>query len=220
MNENSFLNDNSYMAIVTNLNRYQRRRERTRQDLLTAAKSVMAAKGYHNTKIADIAAAADIGVGTFYLHYATKDALFLELVEETARILKQEIDQARARVDDPAEKIRVANRTFFHFARENRELLKIIFGHGNTFNELLRQVYAQFITDAADRVTEGIQRAVFRPLHAEAIANALVGMSAQVVSWWIEQEELSVKDMAETMTDFMLGGLAAGPVQRGKGSVL
>ncbi len=201
------------MATVATLNRYQRRKERTRQELLTAAKTVLAKKGYHNAKITDIAAAADIGVGTFYLYYPTKDALFLELVEETARALKEEIDQARARVDGLAEKIQAANLAFFRFARDNRELLKIVFGHGNTFNELLRQVYAMFVTDATDRVTEGVQREVFRPLPSQVVANALVGMSAQVVSWWIEQEGPPAEELAETMTNFILHGLALNPTQ-------
>jgi AcrR family transcriptional regulator len=199
------------MAVVTPLNRYQRRKEKTRQDLLTAAKVVLAEKGYHNTKIADIAAAADIGVGTFYLYYPTKDALFLELVEETARALKAEIDQARAQVQDLVEKIRAANLAFFRFARNNRELLKIVFGHGNTFDELLRRVYAMFVGDAAERVTEGIQRAVFRPLPPQVVANAMVGMFAQVVSWWIEQEGPSAEEMAVVMTSFVLHGLAVNP---------
>jgi AcrR family transcriptional regulator len=202
------------MAAIANLNRSQRRRERTRQELLGAAKAVLAEKGYHNAKIVDIAAAADIGVGTFYLYYPTKDALFLELVEETAQALKEEIDQARARVEDLAEKIRAANLAFFRFARDNRELLKIIFGHGNTFNELLRQVYAMFVADAAERVAEGVQQAVFRPFPSQVVANALVGMSAQVVSWWIEQEGPPAEEMAETMTNFVLHGLALNPTRR------
>jgi len=56
-------------------NRFERRRERTRQDLLAAATRVLAEKGLHRTKIADIAAAADVGVGTFYLHFPDKDSL-------------------------------------------------------------------------------------------------------------------------------------------------
>src|SRR5688500_15403860 len=101
MNHYSLLNIYSNdMALMTTLNRYQRRKEKTRQELLAAAKKVLAEKGYHNTKIADIAVEADIGVGTFYLYYSTKEALFFELVEETARLLKEEIDHARAQVED------------------------------------------------------------------------------------------------------------------------
>jgi AcrR family transcriptional regulator len=196
------------MAAVTNLNRYQRRKEKTRQELLAAARKVLAEKGYHNAKIIDMATAADIGVGTFYLYYPTKDALFLELVEETAQSLKKQIEDARAAVEGATEKIRMANHAFFRFAQENRELLKIVFGHGNTFNELLRQVYAMFVADAADRFTEGVTREEFRSLPPYIIANSLVGMFAQVVSWWIEQDEPSAEAMAEIMTDFVLHGIS------------
>ena len=196
-----------HMAALTSLSRYERRKEKTRQDLLLAAKKVLAEKGYYGSKIVDIAHAADIGVGTFYLYYPTKDALFLELVEDTARLLKNAIDTARATVTDPVEKIRIANLTFFRFADTNRELFKIVFGHGNAFNELLRQVYALFVADAAERVQEGITQGAFRSLPVPIIANALVGIGAQVVSWWIEQEEFSVEEMAETMTDMVLRGL-------------
>jgi AcrR family transcriptional regulator len=202
------------MAVVAPLNRYSRRKEKTRQDLLAAAKRVLADKGYHNTKIADIAFAADIGVGTFYLYYPTKEALFLELVEDTARALKEEIDQARATVDDPVEKTRITHLTFFRFAQANRELLKIIFGHGNTFNELLQQVYAGFVAAATERITEGIKRNAFRPFPPQVIANASVGMFAQVVSWWIDQDTPSAEEMAATMTDFFLYGICQSPSSR------
>jgi AcrR family transcriptional regulator len=201
------------MSTVTSLNRYQRRKEKTKQELLAAAKRVLAEKGYHNAKIIDIAAAADIGVGTFYLYYPTKDALFLELVEETARLLKEELDQARSTVTGAIEKMRVANHAFFLFAEKHRDLLKIIFGHGNTFNELLRHVYATFVADSVDRIMEGIESAEFRPLPLQVIANSLVGMFAQVVSWWIEQEEPSAEAIAEIMTDFVLQGMGRAPVR-------
>jgi AcrR family transcriptional regulator len=201
------------MSTVTNLNRYQRRKEKTKQELLAAARKVLAEKGYHSAKILDIAAAADIGVGTFYLYYPTKDALFLELIEETARLLKTELDQARAGVTGAVEKMRVANHAFFCFAEEHRDLLKIVFGHGNTFNELLRQVYATFVADSVERITEGIASAEFRPLPPQVMANSLVGMFAQVVSWWIEQEEPSAAAIAEMMTDFVLHGMGRPSVQ-------
>ena len=199
------------MSAVATLNRYTQRKEKTRQDLLAAAKRVLADKGYYNTKIADIALAADIGVGTFYLYYPTKEALFLEFVEETTRTLREEINQTLATIEDPVEKIRLAHLTFFRFAQVNRELLKIIFGHGNAFNELLQQVYSGFVATSAERIIEGIEKGAFRPLPPQVIANASVGMFAQVVSWWIDQEEPSAEVMAATMTDFFLHGIHQSP---------
>src|SRR5436309_3028711 len=94
VNCHSFMNKASLR--VAPANRVERRRERTRRDLLAAAVRVLARKGLHHTKVADIAAAADIGVGTFYLHFPTKDALFDAVVEETVARLKATIDAARA----------------------------------------------------------------------------------------------------------------------------
>jgi AcrR family transcriptional regulator len=52
-----------------------------RQDLLRAARSVFAEKGYHEAKIDDIVAIAGVATGTFYLYFRDKRALFAELVQ-------------------------------------------------------------------------------------------------------------------------------------------
>src|SRR5690348_4028512 len=126
-------------ASATAVNRFERRRERTRRELLAAATRVLADKGLHRTKIADIAAAADVGVGTFYLHFPDKETLFDALVEETVGRLKQAVDAARARAADPVEEVRAANTAFFRFARENREVFKIVFGHEAAYDDLIRR---------------------------------------------------------------------------------
>lgn len=199
------------MSAVTNINRYQRRREQTKREILVAAQKVLAAKGYHDMKIVDIAAAADIGVGTFYVHFATKDAVFLELVEQTARTVKTVIDQAWEQDYGVIDKVRTTNRCLFAFAQDHRELFKIVFGHGNAFHEMLRQVYMMFIHDTAERVRDGMTQKVYRPVNPDIAANALVGMFAQSVSWWVERETPSAEEMADEMTAFMLHGLACSP---------
>src|SRR5215471_21612481 len=105
-------------------NRFERRRERTRQDLLTAATRVLAEKGLHRTKIADIAAAADVGVGTFYLHFPDKETLFDAVVEDTVRRLKTTVDAARSNTNGAREQMLASNAAFFRFALENREVFR------------------------------------------------------------------------------------------------
>src|SRR5437868_12965040 len=103
-------------AKVVAENRFERRRARTRRDLLTAATRVLARRGLHATTIADIATAADIGVGTFYLHFSTKEALFRAVVEDTVARLKAAIDEARASAPDAVGRMRAANTAFCRFA--------------------------------------------------------------------------------------------------------
>jgi hypothetical protein len=49
-----------------------RRRARTRGDLIAAARQTFAPRGFHDTGIADITAAADIVAGTFYADFRDK----------------------------------------------------------------------------------------------------------------------------------------------------
>ena len=198
---------------ATAAERSQRRREQTAGALLEAARRVLSAKGYHGTKIVDIARAASVGVGTFYLYYPTKEALFLELVEDTVARLKAELDGVRGRVSDPIEQSRVRTLTFFRFAQENRELFRIVFGHGASFNDVVRRCQQGFIRDLHDIIAVGIDHGDLRQGDAMIWAQAFIGMSLQVVSWWIEQENVPIEQVAASLSDLALHGMVAAPAQ-------
>src|SRR5579883_2866610 len=63
--------------------RIGRRRERMRAALIAAATRLFAEKGIEATTIAEIAEAADVGFGTFYNYFDSKDAV-LDAVVATA----------------------------------------------------------------------------------------------------------------------------------------
>ena len=121
------------------LQRLQSRREKTARDLLEAARRVIALKGYQKTKIIDIAREAGVGVGTFYLYYPTKQAILLQLVEDTCQELKAEMDALHERVREPDTVIRERIATFLRFAQDNRELFRIVFGHGPDVHEVVKR---------------------------------------------------------------------------------
>jgi len=194
---------------VATTNRFERRRERTRRDLLAAAVRVLAKKGLHDTKVADIAAAADIGVGTFYLHFPTKDALFDAVVEDTVVRLKATIDEARAAAPDAVARIRAANAAFCRFAEENREVFRIVFGHAAAYNDVIRRAQALFAADIEETIREGVASRAFTPVPPAIAAQAVVGMATQVLSWWTEQESLSMDTLEATMIGLALRGLGA-----------
>ncbi len=52
-----------------------------RTELMRAARDVFATKGYHQAKIDDIVAEANVAKGTFYLYFKDKRAVFSELVD-------------------------------------------------------------------------------------------------------------------------------------------
>ncbi len=188
---------------LDDLTRQDRRRAKTRGQLLAAAKRLLATKGFHATKIADIAATADVGTGTFYLYFPTKDALFADLVRETAFAAKQAMDAAKAGHTDVLERARVGGETFFRFAAENRDVFKILFGHSAQFDELLREVHQIFIADIETDFAAGVAAGVFRDFPPAFAAQAIVGMLTQVTSWWIDHQDVSIEEI-NSMTHRML----------------
>ena len=203
------MNPASNTAITAN--RFERRRERTRRDLLAAATRVLAAKGFHRTKISDIAAAADVGVGTFYLHFPDKETLFDAVVEDTVRRLKETVDAARVKARGALEKITASNLAFFRFARDNREVFKIVFGHAAAYEDLIRRAQRLFIADIEKTVREGIASGAFAPLPPAIVAQAVVGMATQVISWWTEHESVPIDSLIDTTTTLALRGITPGP---------
>jgi AcrR family transcriptional regulator len=207
------MNSASPRAAVPPGNRFERRRERTRQELLLAATRVLAEKGLHATKVGDIAAAADVGVGTFYLHFPDKETLFDAVVEDTVRRLKATVDAARASAHGAREEMLASNAAFFRFAFENREVFKIVFGHAAAYNDLIRRAQALFIADIERTVREGIASGAFGPLPPAIVAQAVVGMATQVLSWWTENESVPIETLIETTSALALGGIVSAPAK-------
>lgn len=93
--------------------RSQRRRLETRGKLLDAARNVMAEKGIDLATIAEIADAADVGFGSFYNHFGSKEEIAACVVERELGALQHAIDRLTHSVDDPAIALAVAISTLF-----------------------------------------------------------------------------------------------------------
>lgn len=63
---------------------HEERYKRQRQDLLRAAARLAARQGYEGTRVADIVSEAGISKSTFYEHFDSKEACFLELHRATS----------------------------------------------------------------------------------------------------------------------------------------
>jgi AcrR family transcriptional regulator len=91
--------------------RRDRRRERTRLALMTAAETLFAAHGVAGVSIDEIARGADVAKGTFYNHFADKEALAAEVSEAVRASLEADIALLNLDVTDAA--LRVARALCF-----------------------------------------------------------------------------------------------------------
>ncbi|HEX3811102.1 MAG TPA: TetR/AcrR family transcriptional regulator [Rhizomicrobium sp.] len=83
------------IQIVSSLDEARSRRKKPDSlgKLKAAARKLFVERGYHATRPQDIAREADVGHGTFYLHFPDKRACFLDFVDDARRELDDYIGE-------------------------------------------------------------------------------------------------------------------------------
>lgn len=101
--------------------RRARRRERTRAQLLAAARSLFARQGVERTRINEITEEADVGFGSFYNHFASKEAIVEAVLADMLATQAAAISAVTEALEDPAEVVSAAHRYFVRLARTDPE---------------------------------------------------------------------------------------------------
>lgn len=85
-----------------------RRKRETRSRLLKAAMTLMAVRGKDSVSINELTDAADVGFGSFYNHFKSKDDIYNALMAEVFNEFGIAIEEANKVNDDPADIISFA----------------------------------------------------------------------------------------------------------------
>ena len=161
------------------------RGERTRRKLLEAAERIFAEVGYHDASIVKITEAAGVGQGTFYLYFASKKAVFDEVVLDLNARVRHAMTEAAERGTTRAERELLGFGAFFRFTAEHPALYRIV-----------RQ--AEFVSPETlvthyERLTDGYVTGLRQAMDAgevadgdpEVLAWSLMGIGELVGMRWI-----------------------------------
>jgi AcrR family transcriptional regulator len=83
--------------------RVARRQQRNREALINAASTVMSEKGVDGATMLEIAELADMGAGTIYNYFKSKEELAIAVLEEMMHGLAVRIELATEKFEDPAQ---------------------------------------------------------------------------------------------------------------------
>ena len=117
------------MATEVVPNRLERRKARTRAALVRAAQSFIAA-GKVNVPILEITQAADVGMGSFYNHFESKDELFQAAVADALDGWGAALDTLTSGLDDPAQVFAQSFRLTGRLHRRRPDLSKVLLHNG------------------------------------------------------------------------------------------
>ena len=160
-----------------------------RNRIINAALSVFSKDGFQNSKIEDIARTADIGKGTLYEYFSSKEELFLQVFtnfkesvlskfwvvlndrgDPLARLKRVAKISADICADDKIQMRFLAQFSFECITREK----------GNKLSELLKEYNEEIAALISGIVEEGIKQGLLKPLDVEILsknfADTLFGM--------------------------------------------
>jgi AcrR family transcriptional regulator len=106
--------------------RREREREERKRQILDAARSLLFEEGLQATSINKIAKSAELGVGTIYFYFTSKEEIFAALQEEGIELLHDKIKKKLERVKHPEDRLKTIARVYVDFSRENRDYFDII----------------------------------------------------------------------------------------------
>src|ERR1700751_261898 len=109
--------------------RLDRRKARTRTALVRAAQSFLAA-GTPDVPILEITQAADVGLGSFYNHFDSKEQLFRAAVDDALGLFAAVLDEHAAGLDDPAHVFAQGFRLTGRLHRAQPELSRVLLNSG------------------------------------------------------------------------------------------
>ncbi len=165
----------------------ERSRAETHRRLVAAGTDLFARRGLFRTTTTQIAQAAGVAAGTFYLHFRDKQALFAAIAADAARRLRERMERAGRAAGDPQARVRASGEALLGFAEENRSLIRVLFGRGHEAGALGDEFVDALVPDVELRLGERIAAGLTDPgLHPGVGAQALAGMWVRAVTWWLE----------------------------------
>jgi AcrR family transcriptional regulator len=135
--------------------------DRRREEILDAAVKLFARHGFTETDTQVLANKLQVGKGTIYRYFCSKEELFLAAVDRVMRQLRQKVDAVIAEVEDPLQAIALAIRTFLTFVAQNPDLVELLIQERAQFKDRKKPTYFEYREASLER-----WKAVYRDLIA------------------------------------------------------
>jgi len=189
--------------------------DRKRACILAAARRVFSQKSYADSAVEDVAEEAQVGKGTLYLYFKSKEQLYLAVLAGDLREMSAEARREMECAEGFREKLRAFLRVRLEFSTTHEEFFRIYLAeYGSMFvkapiSRELMQLFRENIRHVARVVEEASKRGEIRPVPAGAVAAALFDISRgllerRLLNW----REFRVRDEIEFSIDMLTEGLS------------
>lgn len=184
------------------------------QRILDAAVAVFAERGFHSSRVSDIAARADVADGTIYLYFKNKEEILMAAINTAFDAFMKHARTEIAPITSPIDKLRRLAYLHLQAMGSNRNMAIV-------FQMELRQSVrflgafshhqmVEYLGLVRECIRQGQKQGVFRPeLQEKIAANCFFGaLDEMVTSWVLADEDYPLAQAADSVSNIILKGLA------------
>ena len=176
------------------MNRQERRKFATRQKLKDATLALVLKKGYDDVTIQEVVDLADLGRGTFYVHYQDMQAILWDIIQDGLQEAMHEGTRRSSSSNTPPGYMGYL--ITFETAAKHKDLFRVMLGGKGS------ALVTQRVTDyLALEIRKGIETQGFMrefDYPSEILAQFAIGALMRMVLWWLETPNTyTTKEMAD-----------------------
>lgn len=180
----------------------------TLRKLLDAAAIEFGERGFHDASISGITRRAGTALGSFYTYFDSKDEIFRALVQDMSAQVGVHAAAAMQEAKTALDRERAALKGFLEFAREHKEIYRIIDEAEFVDSDSYRAHYQVTASRILTRLKAGAETGELREDVSELHAWAVMGMNVFLgLRYGIWTEEMTPDAIAGAANDFIARGL-------------
>jgi len=185
-----------------------------RQQILAAATQIFAHKGFHQAKIADIAAVAGVGKGTVYEYFPSKKDLFQQLllhIFTTYLAYLEKLSREELKLESFLQRLLRESLGYFW---EHREIARIILSDLPPVDAgtqaLFFKVKGDILQCLSSFLDAAVERGEMRPLPPRLVATMFTGLAAAINHQLVvETQQVDLDATVSEAMEFIMHGIAA-----------
>jgi len=189
---------------------------RRREEILHTAAHIFAENGYPNTDVQAVADALQVGKGTIYRYFPSKQELFLQAADRGMHLLLELVDVSLEDVEDPLEKMALGIKTYLAYFDEHPEFAELLIQERAEFKDRKKPTYFEYCDTVAKTWTlvfqDLIAKGRIRDIPVERILDVTGNlMYGTMFTNFFMGRNKSCEDQAQDILDIVFHGILSHP---------
>lgn len=180
-------------------------------EIVDAAILSFSHKGYHDTKISDIAERIGCGVGTIYNYFPSKKDLLLAAVDGIIDMVLGQLSRINEMEDNPIARIKKKGIAFLNNYSQIKDIMFILegeaVGEDADFSNKAATLIAKYTGAMIEDVDDAIGMGLIREIDSKAASYELFGMVLMIGYLISQDDSYSPEELIDNLADALLNGI-------------